>query len=203
VSPGSDALTLFKVLTSEERILVAAAIISDLRTPAEVAECTGLPQRQVVQHLGMMEHYGLAVADDSGRYRFSRRPLVDALKSLEPATLGPDLDESVDEFDRKVLSTFLIDGKLGSIPTQQKKRDAVLRFLAKQFEPGRMYDEREINAVLRPYHPDVASLRRYMVDGGFLQRQVIHSIAADALGSPDASVQHTVQYWKPDGGESE
>ncbi len=71
------------------------------------------------------------------------------------------------------------------------------REAAAQFEPERMYDEREINAVLREYHPDVASLRRYLVDGGFLRRQFIRSIPADALGSENPPVEPRVQYWKP------
>ena len=37
----------------------------------------------------------------------------------------------------------------------------VLGLLAQEFEPGRRYDEQDVNAVLERAHPDFAALRRY------------------------------------------
>lgn len=195
-----DLISLFKTLAHEGRIQVAAAIIPGPRSSEEVADSLGIPRREATEHLGMLEHYGLAVrqvADGTTVFSFSRRPLVEVLKGLGEQGRAPDLSDDVDEFDRRVLTTFVVDGKLTSIPAQQKKRDAVLRFLAELFELDRMYDEREVNAILREYHPDVASLRRYLVDGGFLQRQVIHRVEADRIGSENPPIEHIVQYWKP------
>lgn len=71
-----------------------------------------------------------------------------------------------------VLRAFLTeDGSLRSIPTKLRKRLVVLDHLAQQFEPGVHYDEVEVNARLRRFHPDVAALRRYLVEQGFLDRQ--------------------------------
>ena len=50
------------------------------------------------------------------------------------------------------------------------KRRAFLAEVAQSFEPGRRYEEREVNDTLRRYHPDTAALRRYLVDEGFLDR---------------------------------
>lgn len=70
-----------------------------------------------------------------------------------------------------VLRAFLADdGSLRSIPTRLRKRLVVLDHLAQQFEPGQHYPEAEVNARLRPFHPDVAALRRYLVEEGFLDR---------------------------------
>ena len=38
-------------------------------------------------------------------------------------------------------------------------------------EPGVRYPEREVNALLAVWHPDVAALRRYLVDEGLLTRE--------------------------------
>ena len=35
----------------------------------------------------------------------------------------------------------------------------------------RFHDDSEVNAVLRPYHDDVAALRRYLIDEGLLGRE--------------------------------
>ena len=39
-----------------------------------------------------------------------------------------------------------------------------------QFEPGQYYDEREVNRILKRYNDDYATLRRYLVDEGFMSR---------------------------------
>ena len=39
------------------------------------------------------------------------------------------------------------------------------------FEVGERYSELEVNALLRAFHDDVAALRRYLVDEGFLSRE--------------------------------
>ena len=40
-----------------------------------------------------------------------------------------------------------------------------------EFDVGMRYSERQVNGILRRFHPDVASLRRYLVDEGFLDRE--------------------------------
>jgi hypothetical protein len=46
----------------------------------------------------------------------------------------------------------------------------VLQRLALEFDVGTRYPETDVNMVLRPFHPDVAALRRHLVDEGFLSR---------------------------------
>lgn len=84
--------------------------------------------------------------------------------------LRPILAEALRDRDA-VLRAFLdSDGRLTAIPTKIRKRLVVLDHLAQQFEPGEKYDEIEVNNVLRAFHPDVAALRRYLVEEGFLDR---------------------------------
>lgn len=71
----------------------------------------------------------------------------------------------------KVIDTFFREGRLHQIPRQQAKRRVVLDFLAGHFEPGARYSEADVNAMLRRFHPDTAALRRYLVDGEFLERR--------------------------------
>jgi hypothetical protein len=76
-----------------------------------------------------------------------------------------------DEWERRVLATFLVDGRLTAIPARQKKRRVVLRWLAEHFRPAERYPEATVNAILLRYHPDFASLRRWLVDEELMQRQ--------------------------------
>jgi len=81
-----------------------------------------------------------------------------------------------EEFDApadaaKVLRRFVQDGRLTSIPTSHGKRLVVLDWLAQRFEPGEIYPERAVNLTLGKVHGDYATLRRYLVDDGFLERR--------------------------------
>lgn len=74
-------------------------------------------------------------------------------------------------FSQRVLHAFFVDGRLTSIPARERKRQVVLRYLAStDFEEGRDYPERDVNMRLASRHRDVAALRRYLVDGGYLER---------------------------------
>ena len=70
-----------------------------------------------------------------------------------------------------VVRRFMSKGKLVMIPARQAKRRRVLDWLAQEFEPGRIYPENAVNAILLRYHPDYAALRRYLVDEGFMERE--------------------------------
>lgn len=80
--------------------------------------------------------------------------------------LPPKSDERA-----RVLATFIKDGRLVSIPAQYKKRRYVMEELARSFEWGRLYDEKEVNAILKTFHDDVASLRREFIDQRIMMRE--------------------------------
>jgi hypothetical protein len=66
--------------------------------------------------------------------------------------------------------TFFRDGRLTSLPSRRTMRLAALAVLAERFERNRRYPEREVNAILADDAPDVATLRRLLVDEGFMAR---------------------------------
>ena len=72
----------------------------------------------------------------------------------------------------KVVRVFIRDGRLVSIPAKPSKRDVLLPvILDRCFPEDRPYEENEVNMRLAVLHPDVAALRRYLVDGGWMTRQ--------------------------------
>ncbi|CAN7440898.1 DUF2087 domain-containing protein [Terrabacter sp. LjRoot27] len=82
----------------------------------------------------------------------------------------PDLQDALRDRDAVLRSFVAPDGTLTSIPTKIRKRLVVLDLLSQEFEPGERYDETQVNNRLRAFHPDVAALRRYLVEEGFLDR---------------------------------
>lgn len=75
-------------------------------------------------------------------------------------------------YEEKVVRSFIRDDRLVSIPARDKKRQVVLRYLVDRcFPEDRVYPEKEVNQRLALVHPDVAALRRYLVDGGYMSRE--------------------------------
>jgi hypothetical protein len=72
--------------------------------------------------------------------------------------------------DRVVIERFMPSGRLEQMPAKRGWRLVVLDQVARTFEPGHRYPEREVNDVLRTFWADYAALRRYLVDEGFLDR---------------------------------
>jgi hypothetical protein len=72
----------------------------------------------------------------------------------------------------KVIRSFFRDDRLVSIPAKASKRDLLLPVIVERcFPEDRDYEEREVNMRLALLHPDVAALRRYLVDGGWMTRE--------------------------------
>jgi hypothetical protein len=73
--------------------------------------------------------------------------------------------------EQRILATFFRNDQLVLMPTRRAKRLVVLDEVAQLFELGQTYPEKEVNDLLAPVHPDVAALRRYLVDEQFLARE--------------------------------
>lgn len=63
------------------------------------------------------------------------------------------------------------DGGLTRIPRKEKEKLVILVRLAERFSPGRLYTQKEVDAILAGADPDYAALRRYLVDYRFLERE--------------------------------
>lgn len=153
------------LLAEPERLAAFAAVVLGAATPGEVATMTSLPARDVVQALRRLEQGGL-VSTAGGTLVADTAAFKDAVR--EYGTGAPD--ESTETGD-KVLRAFIRDGRLVQVPVAHGKRRAVLEHIVTCFEPGVRYPERAVDTVLRAWHPDYASLRRYLIDEELMARE--------------------------------
>jgi hypothetical protein len=167
--PLLDAAALAGLLAEENRRMVFAAMVLGARTLAEIEQATALDGRAVGTALARFTEAGLVVRDKADHFvvEDAFRLAARAAAAATPANSGV---EGVEGESARVLRAFVRDGRLMSLPAQYSKRLVVLDLLAQQFEPGRRYSEPEVNAILLRWHDDCASLRRYLVDDGFLER---------------------------------
>ena len=71
----------------------------------------------------------------------------------------------------RVLRTFVRDGRIVSMPAKWSRKVALMDAVAQSFEPGVVYDERQVNEILQDWYDDHVTLRRYLVDAGMLSRE--------------------------------
>jgi hypothetical protein len=133
-----------------------------------LAEQLHVPAHRVERALGRLRGAGLIDAE-SKLDLSALRAVSSQLPDMAPA------DDSVFEGnwspeERVILARFFERDRLREIPVGRAKRLVVLERIVQEFEPGRRYDEREVNRRLQVFHPDHATLRRYLVDEGLMTR---------------------------------
>jgi hypothetical protein len=169
VVPGLDAVRLVGLLADDDRRRVVAALVLGAVDRDAVVEASSLTLARVGRALARLEDAGLVERGSDGTLVLLERAFAAAARTAldhrpEAGPAGPTDDATV------VLSRFVRDGRLVSIPSSRTKRLVVLELLAQEFEPGRRYSESMVNLMLGRWHPDTAALRRYLVDEGFLDR---------------------------------
>jgi hypothetical protein len=163
-----DAGTIVGLLADADRRRVFSAVELDAPTLDAVAESTGLDVARAGKALTKLVAGGL-VSSDGKTYEIDAEAIRRAART---ALARPPSDEHAGEPPerRKVLDAFVRNGRIESMPTAPSKRRIVFDWLAGRFDVGRRYSETEVNALLDGHAEDHVSLRRALVDEGFLDR---------------------------------
>jgi hypothetical protein len=171
-----------QALVDPEMLRVLAALGQAERSLPELAEELGVPASFSRGPLGRLIFLEIvAVREHEGRAlcKLSRRRLHtlngalqrlsrDLFASTPPAT--PADSAAIDEAERRILRSCFQGDQLREIPSRPERLRVVLRWLSSQFAPERRYHEREINALIKRYHADSATLRRHLIDYGYMRR---------------------------------
>lgn len=169
--PVGDLATWIRLTLDPDRLAVLGQLATSTSTAAEVVAATGVAERRVLEALGAFVSAGF-VQTEGPRYRLA----VDTLRQLASSQRPfDDVDASVlhgmTDDERVVLARFFTGRRLTQIPLARGKRRIVLARLSLDFEPGVVYPEATVNEILSARHPDYASLRRHLVDEGYLDRR--------------------------------
>jgi hypothetical protein len=165
----TDAGELLSALAEETRLRVFAAVVLGARTTAAVVEQAAVRERDALQALVGLESAGLVRRTGDG---WAARPDVlreAVIAGSEPRTY---VDHgTTDASATAVLRVFMPHGRVERIPSSRSKRLVVLDQVVRVFEPGVRYPERDVDALLKAFHPDYVTIRRHLVDEAFLARE--------------------------------
>jgi predicted transcriptional regulator len=175
---SEELLAFFKALSDANRLKIIGLLAQGTYTVEELAALLDLRPSTVSHHLSRLSDVGLVSARAESYYnlyQLETRALETMAQRLLARETLPEMaaDIDLDAYDRQVVKNFsLPDGRLRSIPAQRKKLKAILRYVVRDFEPGRQYTEKQVNEILGQYHEDTAGLRRDLIDYQMMAREV-------------------------------
>jgi hypothetical protein len=174
-----DLSLLFKALADPVRLRILGLLAERAHAGHELADRLSLTPPTISHHMRRLVAARLVdVVPDAQSRVYSLR--TETMRELSASELTHQLQQPVNEGDDAVLRAFFDGPRLRQIPAARKKRVIVLRRLLDRFAPDRDYPESEVNDLLREAHDDVATLRRELVDYGFMVRdRGIYRIATE------------------------
>lgn len=183
-----ELVPFFKALADETRLKIVGLLARESLTGEQLAAMLDVKPATISHHLAKLTEAGLVSVEAQRGHEKPYRLRLDAIHGMAQRLLAQETlpqvtqDVDTDAFDRKVVRDFTRrDGSLKEIPAAQKKLQAVLRYIVREFKPGRTYSEKHVNLVLSRFHADAASLRRYLISYKLMER--------DPNGA---------QYWRPE-----
>ena len=171
-----NALQIFKCLSDRSRLCILQSLTQgDLYTEL-LAERLGLTPSTVSFHMKKLEEAGLVTPRREQYYTVYalNREVLETSLFAAVASEPEQADEQQkreEEYRRKVIDAFFEYGRLRAIPVQRKKKLICYEVIAGRFVPGRVYSEKELNAVIGEFHEDHCTIRRDMISEGILRRE--------------------------------
>lgn len=87
------------------------------------------------------------------------------------ATILDDRYNITDKEIRNTIETYMDkNGALKSYPAKEKKKIIILNEIAKNFSKGKTYSEKEVNRILKRIYEDYPTIRRALIEYGFIER---------------------------------
>lgn len=160
-------VALLKTIADETRLRILGLIAAEPRSGRQLVDELGLTAATISHHMRRLTDAGIVIEErQAQRHIYTlNQHLLSSMRSIHTPAKQTTEDER-----SKTLRNFLKDGRLVTIPASRKQRVIVLQYLLEQFEPGREYPEREVNDLLGAFNQDFATLRRELVDYGYLVR---------------------------------
>lgn len=172
----TEAILLFKCLSDKSRLQILKSLSIEDMDVERLAERLDLTPATISFHLKKLSEAG-AVRSYKNQYYTVYSLCRDIFMTRIIDIISEESDEAAlqtqreEQYRKRVIESFFEYGKLKSIPAQRKKERIILEEIAKAFEPGRIYTEREVNIIIADFHDDFCTIRRDMIGEKIMQRE--------------------------------
>jgi biotin operon repressor len=163
-----ERVRLFKLLGDKSRLKIVAMLMEKPMYVELISDRLGINSSTVSFHLKKLEHIGLVSSKKEQYYQiyYIDRNKLDFNVSdeiMKVASANKTEQEREENYKKKIIDNFFINGVLKTIPVQRKKRKVILEVLAQDFEIGKKYNEKEVNVMIASHHEDFCTLRREFI----------------------------------------
>ena len=168
----SEILSFVKAMASADSLRIVGLLSQGSKRAVEIASALGMPPSDATRHLEQLTTSGV-VHEADGVYDLDEKAIETLARGqFEGKRPVYVPEEDSEEAVRKVLKAYLnADGTIKQIPQEGKKMLVILNFILDAFAFDTNYTEKEVNTILRRFHVDTATLRRNLIDYGFMARE--------------------------------
>ena len=128
-------------------------------TTAEIAEMLKMNVQVIARKLYNGEIPGYKIGKD---WRVNEK---DLLAWLDKHSNRRRLSDS-----EKVISRFVKDGKVTTLPAQRKRKKFILELILKEFGANKTYSEKEVNEIIISFYDDYCTIRRLFIEEKMMNR---------------------------------
>lgn len=140
----------------------------------------GIDDKMISQRLGITpstvrnHRFKLKEKEKQARIFLSIMTLLDQPEMVLPhkgATMMDDRYDITEKERQKILETYLDEnGRITTFPAKEKRKLVLLAELTRHFDPKKNYSEQALNTILKQYVADHVTVRRYLIEYGFMAR---------------------------------
>lgn len=185
IEQGEPLLRLGRAIADPMRVRILALLSERSMYGQELAEALNVATPTISHHMMLLKGANLVLVERENNYhhyhlneqgfqQMAQSISIEHLRDINKALRFNEkmLTEPTEDENRKMTREAFFQGnRLTSIPPGSGTMRFVLEKIAESFEWGRIYEENEVNALLKEIHPEVATLRRSLVDQKFLTRE--------------------------------
>lgn len=165
----NQAVILFKALADDSRLKIIRILLKQDSYSEYLADRLNLTAPTITYHMERLVKANLVHGTKIQHYTIyslNREIMETQIGELIKSAIAMDDDLTYEE---KVINNFFEYGRLKKIPSQLKKREIVIGYIASKFAVGAEYSEKQVIAEITAMHEDYCTIKRDLIGMGYLQ----------------------------------
>ncbi|MGM0863786.1 MAG: metalloregulator ArsR/SmtB family transcription factor [Bacillota bacterium] len=175
----SKQVAFHKTMGDPTRIKIVYLLASESLHVGAIAGKLGLTAPTISHHLTKLKECNLVYSrreKNTVYYYLNKKVLSHHGNVLHQFAQGEEgesvMSEKLLKEKQKVMNNFLDkNGRIKTIPSQQKKKLFILEHMVEGLKVGEKYKEKDLNEYIQQFHKDFATLRREFIIHQFMYRE--------------------------------
>ena len=165
----NQAVVLFKALADESRLKIIRILMKQDSYSEYLASKLNLTAPTITYHMEKLIKANIVRGTKIQHYTIYS--INKEIMSTQIGEMVQSVVTSADDvtYEKKVIDSFFEYGRLKKIPSQLKKREIVIGYIASKFELEKEYSEKQFAAEITAMYDDHCAVKRELIGMGFFQ----------------------------------